>query len=62
MSAEFITAEDLAERWHMNVNTLNNWRAKKMGPSYYKICGGVLYSMNDIIKFEEKSVIHHDNN
>ena len=55
---KFLTAEELAERWHMNPGTLANWRIAGKGPKYLKLGNGqahkVLYRLSDIIDYENK--------
>lgn len=52
---KFFTPIELARRWKMSVNTLNNWRSAKTrkGPGYIKFANAVLYSVADIEAFEQ---------
>ena len=53
---KFLTPKELAERWHMSEGTLANWRYINYGPSYSKIGGGILYSIDTVINFENESL------
>lgn len=63
MNTKFLTTKQLAERWHMNVETLSNWRVKGIGPAYTKLGAGkntkVLYREDDIIAFETEHIKEH---
>jgi hypothetical protein len=39
MSSLSLTTAELASRWKMEPNTLRTWRARKIGPPYYKPSG-----------------------
>jgi len=53
-SSEFLTPEELAERWRMSKETLFKWRSQNHGPPYLKISGvKVLYKMADIKHYEK---------
>lgn len=56
---EFLTPQQLAERWSMSVGTLQNWRVKGKGPRYIKLgkgrAGKVLYRLDDIVELENQS-------
>lgn len=51
---EFLTTADLYDRWHgkIKMSTIIQWRYLKRGPSYRKFGGKVLYSLEDVIRFE----------
>ena len=51
---EWISTEELAERWDMSAGTLSNWRIKRIGPPYQKIMHKVRYQLADIIRYENK--------
>lgn len=51
----FLTPYDLCKRWGKVVTpkTLANWRSLGLGPQYTKIQGRVVYSVEDIERYEE---------
>ena len=42
----------LARRWNLSERTLERWRWLKQGPSYIKIGGRVVYTLDDVEAFE----------
>ena len=52
---KFIDTKELAMRWGRSPRTLENWRGKKVGPTYYKIEGKILYDIQDVENFEHGS-------
>ena len=38
---QFLTTDELAERWRKSKRTLENQRGKKQGPNYLKVDGKV---------------------
>lgn len=46
---------ELAERWRVSVRTLQSWRWKGRGPAYLRVCGRILYRIEDIVEFETSS-------
>lgn len=50
----FLTPDALATRWSINTNTLSQWRWNGKGPQYLKIGRRVLYTLEDVISFEEQ--------
>lgn len=56
----FLTPSDLAERWHMEVKTLSNWRNLGRGPAYVKLGQGkttrVLYPQEAVLAYEQAAV------
>jgi Helix-turn-helix domain len=50
----YLTPKELAERYRDTISprTLANWRSQKVGPSYVKIGGRVLYSLSSVIAWE----------
>lgn len=39
-SGEFLTTEQLAERWNMQPETLEVWRQRKKGPKWVRLTEG----------------------
>ena len=59
-SSEFLTPEELAERWRMSKETLFKWRSQNHGPPYLKISGvKVLYKMADIEHYEQANTLNN---
>lgn len=58
MIEKLLTAKDLAKRWSINVQSLNNWRLKGRGPAFIKLGEGrnshIRYREADVLAFEEK--------
>ena len=54
-----ITPAQLALRWGLNINTLNQWRAAGTGPAYLRLGDGerprIRYRMSDILAYERRS-------
>jgi len=42
----------LAHRWRVSPRTLEGWRLRKQGPSYFKVGSKVLYRLKDVEAFE----------
>lgn len=52
---EYLTVDDLAQRWKKNKFTIYRWKdTKKDFPKPYKIFGNVLFKIKDIIAYEKK--------
>ena len=53
-----LTTEELATRWKMSPQTLENWRSQGVGPKYIKLgvakSSLVIYRLMDIEKWERK--------
>ncbi len=47
---------DLANRWRLSPRTLERWRWERIGPSFLKIGGRVVYRLSDIEKFEQSGI------
>jgi phosphatidylserine decarboxylase len=56
-SAEFLTVDQLAERWLGQVTkaTLATWRSRGNGPAFVKVGGRVLYRLADVLSYEVKN-------
>jgi len=55
---------DLANRWRLSPRTLERWRWERIGPTFLKIGGRVVYRLSDIEKFEKMQIqdsIHESN-
>lgn len=47
---------ELAKRWRISPRTLQSWRSKGRGPAYLRVCGRIIYRIEDIIEFETESI------
>ncbi len=54
---EFLTAEQLIERWNGQVTkaTLATWRSRNNGPAFVKVGGRVLYRRADVESYEARN-------
>jgi hypothetical protein len=52
-----ISEELLAERWFCSVSRIQRWRSQKIGPSYIKMMGRVLYRVSDIEAYEQSCLV-----
>ena len=52
MSTRHFHQNDLARRWCISPRTLERWRWLKMGPAYVKVGGRVVYTLEDIHRYE----------
>ncbi len=55
-SAQLLLEGELAVRWRVSPRTLQSWRWKGRGPTYLRVCGRVLYRIEDVVEFEVNSV------
>ena len=49
-----ISPKELAKRWGVTIQTLNQWRWNSRGPEYTKIGRKIWYSMEAVRALEEK--------
>lgn len=47
-----MTQAELAARWRVSPRTLERWRAFGDGPCWLKLCGRVVYRIEDVRAFE----------
>lgn len=53
---EYLTAEELSNRWNYSKTTLSNWRKKGFGPKFYKKgYRSYAYLLDDVIAFEKEN-------
>lgn len=50
----FLTREELAQRWHMSVSTLENWSVQKKGPQPRRFGRRVMYRLSDVLDYENE--------
>ena len=54
-----ITPAQLALRWGLSINTLNQWRAAGTGPKFIRLGDGerprIRYRMSDILAYEREN-------
>lgn len=54
---EYLSAKELAKRWHLSPRTLANWRSAGKGPAYVLVTGNrVLYAMTEVRAFEQERI------
>ena len=55
-AVEYLTPEDLHERWkrRVAVRTLANWRCLGTGPKYTKVGGRILYPVAEVLAWESR--------
>lgn len=54
MNRAFLEQSELANRWRISARTLERWRWRKTGPSYIKLGGKVVYSIEDVEAYERR--------
>ncbi len=52
---DFLTPDELAERWKLHANTLNIWRMNGTGPEYIKVGQSVRYPIEAIETYEREN-------
>ena len=53
--SKFVTRYELADRWRVDVRTVDKWSREGKAPPLYKINGTVLYKRAEIEDFEQAS-------
>lgn len=56
-ATETLTTEQLAERWGISPQTLENWRSAKRGPDYVKMGGVIVYRIEDVRRYERDNIV-----
>lgn len=51
-----LTPEELAERWHLPLATLSQWRWTGQGPTFLKLGKHISYRLKDVEVFEEQKL------
>jgi len=56
---KFLTPEEVSERYRgeISVDTLRNWRAMRIGPTFIKIGKAVLYPLNELDAWDQKNIV-----
>jgi hypothetical protein len=49
-----LTQRELAERWNKSESTIERYRSDRVGPTYLKIGGKILYRLADIEQYERE--------
>ena len=49
---EFLTSQELAERWRVHLDSIHRWRREGKPPSFYTINGKILYKLAEIEDLE----------
>jgi hypothetical protein len=60
LDKQFLTTQELADRWRKSKRTLENQRGKGVGVDYIKIDGKVLYDIETVIAYENQSKISNN--
>ena len=57
LERKYLTADEVAERYRgeVSVGTLRNWRAMRVGPGFVKIGKAVLYAIDALDAWDEKT-------
>ena len=55
MTGRLLSPTDLADRWNMSAETLQQWRRTGKGPLYIKIGHNVRYAMDEVLAFESEN-------
>ena len=50
---EFLTTNELAERWRVSVDSVLRWRREVKAPPFYTIHGSILYRLADVEELEQ---------
>ena len=50
---EFLTTEELADRWRVTVDSVYRWRKEGKAPPFYTIHNRILYRLADVEELEE---------
>lgn len=58
----FLTPEELVARWRweLSVETLSNWRFKRIGPGYVRAGKAILYPVSELERWERANLIMCD--
>ncbi|MBS1214290.1 MAG: hypothetical protein H6R26_2907, partial [Proteobacteria bacterium] len=51
-----INENELAERWGISPKTLQRWRTEGRGPRYLKLSKRVVYPVDEVLNFENRSL------
>ena len=57
MNMQLIKPKEAAKILLCSERTLEAWRRNQRGPSYYKLEGKILYAIEDVLTFIEKSKV-----
>ena len=57
MSTRHLNQTELSTRWNVSPRTLERWRWLRVGPSYLKLGGRVLYRVEDVEAFESTNAV-----
>tara|TARA_Y100001972_G_C7515592_1_gene260283 strand:- start:359 stop:559 length:201 start_codon:yes stop_codon:yes gene_type:complete len=50
---EFLTSQELADRWRVQLDSILRWRREGKPPNFYKINGTILYKLAEIEDLEK---------
>jgi len=56
MATRHLTAIDVAARWNVSHRTIERWRATGRGPKFVRLCGRIVYRLEDIEAYETQQL------
>jgi hypothetical protein len=57
VAPKFLREGELADRWRVDVKTLQRWRYQSKGPDYVKFAGRVVYPVDVIEAYEAQHLV-----
>ena len=60
MTADYLTADEVAERYRTSANTVRFWRTKGYGPRHVRVGRRVLYSHDEVARFDRELAATHE--
>lgn len=57
MDEQFLTAEELAQRWNVKKKTIYQIKSTI---SYYKFKGSIRFKLSDVVAYEERHKVEED--
>jgi excisionase family DNA binding protein len=54
MASPWLTTEELADRLHLSIKTLQNWKLEGRGPTAVKVGRRLLYKLTTVEKWERE--------
>ena len=56
-----VDTKEAADILGVSPGTLRNWRSQKIGPEYHKHNGWIRYTLDDLRRFMDETLVSHDN-
>jgi len=57
---QYLSVQELAERYGLAVATVRNWRYEKIGPPYFKAGRTIRYRLSDVLTWENSRMTTED--